>query len=113
MAEVSYDYPSSDFPYGVKPGMLFRQVQESGITLAPTKVTTTGGSFGEGLDQVRIWFPDTLDAGDQLILDEIVAEHRPSYDDPVMIRDLRLLVLERDGSFVYTGNGDLVVLGEL
>ena len=113
MAETSYDYPSSDFPYGVKPGMLFRQIEESGITLAPIKVTTTGGSFGEGLDQVRVWFPDPLDTGDQATLDEIVAEHRPSYDDPITVRDLRRLVLEGDGSFVYTGNGDLVVLGEL
>ena len=107
MAETAYDYSiSGDFPYGVKAGMLLCQVRESGIALTADKITSRG-------DTLRVWFPDPIDAGDQATLDEIVADHRPSYDDPVTVGDLRRLILEADGSFVYTGNGDLVVLGEL
>jgi len=107
MAETAYDYSvTADFPYGVKLGMLQEQITDSDIALDPVKVTRIGGTL-------QVWFPDPIDAGDQATLDEIVADHRPSYDDPVTVGDLRRLVLEGDGTFVYTGNGDLVVLGEL
>jgi hypothetical protein len=107
MAETAYDYSvSADFPYGVKPGMLQGQIEDSDIALDPVKVTRIG-------DTLQVWFPDPIDAGDQATLDEIVAEHRPSYDDPVTVSDLRRLVLEGDGTFVYIGDGDLTFLGEL
>ena len=107
MAATAYDYSiSADFAQGVKVGMLLRQVRASGIALTADKITSSG-------DTLQVWFPDPIDAGDQATLDEIVADHRPSYDDPVTVGDLRRLVLEGDGTFVYTGNGDLTVLGEL
>lgn len=107
MAAISYNYSiSEDFPYGVKVGMLLRQVRGSAITLEAVKIATSG-------DTLRVWFPDPIDASDQALLDGLVANHRPSYDDPVTVGDLRRLILESDGTFVYTGDGNLTVLGEL
>jgi len=88
MADVKYTYSiSGDFPNGkVATDRLGEEIRESAIVTALSFIATAG-------DNCDIWFKDALSAGDQTILDGVVAAHSgeplSAEPEPVTIADAR------------------------
>lgn len=115
MAATKYTFSiSSAFPNGkVAPDRLTQEIQNSAIVTALDYINTSG-------DDCDIWFKDALSAGDQTILDGIVATHSgeplPAEPEPVTIDGARFdpdgkqVIVPTPapaGSFTwYTSHGD-------
>lgn len=81
MSVAKYEYSiSGDFPAGFDSDRMMVDVQGSAIVTALYRIATAG-------DLVEIWFKAPLSAGDEVVLDAVVAAHSglPLPPDPTVI----------------------------
>lgn len=102
MPTYTYSYPS-DFPSGLSIAQLHTEVNASAVGDDCNHINWVGS----GVDVV---FTPTLSGAQVTALNAVIAVHTPIPGGSAT--DVSSIILSSDGSIVYSGDGDILTVGQ-